>query len=326
MTGLLPPARLVRIRALAFVVVLGGAAMDCRCDDTPPAAVSAGAPEVGTGADAAGAKAVEPAPVDEGKAARLIRAVREGSARLVMLPPGKPDQLRNLEKGKAMLLAGDKETALAHFQAASQGPLTGARVSAMLALGDVHRDMGRPAESLALHEEAARVAPGVPEVQLQLSRAYSAVGRAADAERVVRQAVKLEPRLLAGWVDLGGLLVRAGRPQEAAEAYLSYEKYLFTLVRSLRDGEESDRLIAVDALSLARDDKAIQALLGRLDDPSAAVRAATAQALGDSASAVAADAIAAHLVSERSEEVRTALTQAAQRLRADLKPHPQDTP
>ena len=295
---------------LALVPAL--AVTGCRCaDDRTPAAADAGgaAAAASDRSDAAAARSA---------AARLARAVRAGNARLVSLPPGTPRQTRNLEQGKAMLQAGDKEAATAHFQAASHGPLTGARVSALLALGDVYREQDRLQECVAIHEEAARIAVGVPEVQLQLGRAYTAMGRLAKGEEALRRAVHLEPRLLAAWVDLGALLARSGRQEEAAQALLTYEKYLFDLVGRLRDGDEADRLAAVDALSLTSDDKAVEALTHTLADPSAQVRAAAAEALGDSAAVAAFTAIEAHLASERSEEVRTALRQAASRLRVDL--------
>lgn len=257
-----------------------------------------------------------PRPMADGKAARLIDAVRKGEARLTQLPVGTPKQLQNLEQGKSMLQAGDKEAAAAHFEAASYGGVTGARVSAMLALGDLERERGRTAETVRLHEQAADIAPGVPEVQLQLGRAYILVGRLKDAEQALTRAVKMEPRLLPAWVDLGALLAKAGRTEEAAKAYLTYEKYLFDLVKRLKAGDEADRLVAVDALSLAAvDDKATLALVEALADPASAVRAAAATALGDSGAPGAGKALALALASERSDEVRRAITQATARLR-----------
>lgn len=259
----------------------------------------------------------KPRPVADGKAARLIEAVRKGEARLTKLPPGTPKQLQNLEQGKAMLQAGDKDAAAAHFEAAAYGDVTGARVSALLALGDLERERGRTAETVRLHEQAGNIAPGVPEVQLQLGRAYLLVGRTNDAEEALRRAVKMEPRLLAGWIDLGALLARDGRQAEAAQAYLTYEKYLFDLVKRLKAGDEGDRLAAVDALSLAAgDDKAIEALAEALADPASTVRASAATALGDSGAPGAGAALTKALASERSEEVKLALTQASARLRA----------
>lgn len=283
----------------------------CRCADEPVPRPDAGRPR-----PVAKPKAQD----DQRSVARLARAVRAGNARLVSLPPGTPSQARNLEQGKALLQAGDKEAAQVHLQAAAQGPMTGARVSALLALGDIYREEGRMAESVAIHEDAARIAVGVPEVQLQLGRAYVAVGRQAQGEEALRRAVKLEPRLLAAWVDLGALLTRQGRGKDAAEAFLTYEKYLFALVEELRVGGEADRLAAVDALSLASDEQALEALVATLGDPADTVRAAAAEALGDSAAREALVAVEGHLKSERSEEVRTALRQSRHRLLATLTP------
>ncbi len=301
--------------ALGLLACLPG----CRQDTQPTANPKAEAAKAEKATKAKKATPPRPRrrPVADGKAARLIEAVRKGEARLTQLPEGTPKQLRNLEQGKAMLQAGDKEAAAAHFEAASYGDVTGARVSALLALGDLERERGRTAETVRLHEQAGNIAPGVPEVQLQLGRAYLLVGRTKDAEKALRQAVNMEPRLLAGWVDLGGLLAKTGRADEAARTYLKYEKYLFDLVRRLKAGDDSDRLVAVDALSLAAgDDKAVVALAEALSDPSAPVRAAAATALGDSGVPAAAPALATALTSERSEEVRRALTQASARLRA----------
>jgi len=297
--------------ALVLLALLQAGA--CRCQDEGDEL-----PVIVERVDAGKAKPAPVRPEEQRAAARLARAVRAGNARLVALPPGTPSQARNLQQGKALLQAGDKEAAQAHFQAATHGPVTGARVSALLALGDLYREQGRMGECVGTHEEAARIAVGVPEVQLQLGRAYVAAGRTAKGEEALRQAVKLEPRLLAAWVDLGTLLARVGRDAEAAKALLTYERYLFALVEELRVGGEADRLAAVDALALASDEKVVSALVSTLDDPSERVRAAAAEALGDSASTVAGEAIEGKLASERSEEVRTALMQARQRLRAAL--------
>ncbi len=300
----------MRRSALALAAVVGLAG--CRQETKPPVA------EPAPPAPVAEPAAPEPRrSVGDSKAARLIEAVRKGEARLTQLPPGTPEQARNLEQGKAMLQAGDKDSAAGHFEAAALGAVSGARVSALLALGDIERERGRSAETVRLHEQASAIAPGVPEVQLQLGRAYLLVGRSKDAEEALRRAVKVEPRLLAGWVELGSLLARNGRAEDAADAYLTYERYLFDLVKRLDAGGEEDRLIAVDALSLAASDtKAMTALVRALQDSSPAVRASAATALGDSGAPEAWPALRGALATERSPEVRRALVQAAHRREA----------
>jgi 4-amino-4-deoxy-L-arabinose transferase-like glycosyltransferase len=71
-------------------------------------------------------------------------------------------------------------------------------------------------------EDAVRLAPGWPEASLQLARTLGERGGPADLERaasILRGVIRRAPQEPAAWFELGILLVRQGRADEARRAW-----------------------------------------------------------------------------------------------------------
>jgi tetratricopeptide (TPR) repeat protein len=90
-------------------------------------------------------------------------------------------------------------------------------------LANVLRRLGRPAEADALAAEVVSQALALPErdtevLELQGWCEYE-LDRLVDAEDTFRRALDLDPELVAVRFDLALVLLCAGRPEEAVEAY-----------------------------------------------------------------------------------------------------------
>lgn len=234
------------------------------------------------------------------------------------LPPGTPEQERSLQVAKGLALSGSCQAAEPHLEAVLAGPLTGAKISALLILGDCYRSSGRLQDDIAVFERARDLVPGVPAVHAALGRAYLEVQRDDEAVKSLRRALQLEPALLGSYTDLSTALIRLGRHKEAAEVRTEYERTLEKLIRQLEQGSLDERRGAVDALALTDDEQAVRALGQALADEDGSVRILAASALSDSQSAAALEALRSRLQIERVPEVITAMRQALTALESAL--------
>lgn len=101
-----------------------------------------------------------------------------------------------------------------------------AEVNAALRSPQVHWDLGLVAgagddwpEAVRQFREAARLAPDLPVVRLNLGLALNRTGAARAALEQLAEAVRLDPRLAAAHFAMGTLYERSGRDQEAIERY-----------------------------------------------------------------------------------------------------------
>lgn len=70
-------------------------------------------------------------------------------------------------------------------------------------------------DPVAFYEDNRRVAPRSERAAMALMLQYKETGRAADAERLARELIVLNPRFGIGWRELAGLLVQRGAGEEA---------------------------------------------------------------------------------------------------------------
>lgn len=92
------------------------------------------------------------------------------------------------------------------------------RPEAALELASLLERSGRIEEAVARYEAVRRLAPRVVLTHLALGALHAREGRAADARRVLGEAIRVVPREAAPYVALARLILATGcdRPQEAA--------------------------------------------------------------------------------------------------------------
>ncbi len=86
-------------------------------------------------------------------------------------------------------------------------------------LASVLIDQGRPAEAEPLLREAIRLKPDYPDAYANLGVAYVVVGRSQDALPLFERAVALAPEYVAVWRNYGEALASVGRFADAARAF-----------------------------------------------------------------------------------------------------------
>jgi len=80
-------------------------------------------------------------------------------------------------------------------------------------------ELGDTTRPVRMLEELTRRAPGDAGVWRALGFVYGRLGRYDDAERALRGAIGLDPKLARAWRDLGVVLAARGKDAEAREAY-----------------------------------------------------------------------------------------------------------
>jgi tetratricopeptide (TPR) repeat protein/predicted Ser/Thr protein kinase len=89
----------------------------------------------------------------------------------------------------------------------------------LLALADVHRELGRLEEALAEYERALAQRPGYFEARLGRARALDAVGRGTEAEAALHEAIAQCPEDWRGYSSLGRLYFSRGEYARAVGAW-----------------------------------------------------------------------------------------------------------
>lgn len=109
--------------------------------------------------------------------------------------------------------------------AAAQPPDDGrARARVLIEKADAATAAGRDSEALTLLEEAARAAPGWPELMVNLAAARSEAGDYAGAAAAARAALALDSSLEGARFNLGLALLKAGDAAGAADALAPYRE------------------------------------------------------------------------------------------------------
>lgn len=248
------------------------------------------------------------------------------------LPPGTDGQIEYFELGKEALDKGDEQTALKHFLRASDGPVSGASVSAALAAANLHELRDRPDQAKAIFVRMVALAPGVPELRFAAARFFGSQRDTGRAIEGFEATIRHQPEFLPAYPLLAALWMQAGKNDAATQLLLTYETRLNAQLRRLKsvDVEPGDKRAIIDLLALVADERATQAMIKALEDPAPAVRLSAAGALGDDPSAEALTALAKAMLVEREPVVKQVMIAAARRARdaarADLKRTPPSTP
>src|SRR5262249_17532772 len=115
--------------------------------------------------------------------------------------------------GKTLQLQGQQEKAASAFQVALQH--NPKQADASLALAVIHDKQGKFAESAALYQSALAARPGNPEVYCSVGYSFYLQSRWAEAEMNLRQAIAIVPDHRRAHNNLGLVLARTGRPDNA---------------------------------------------------------------------------------------------------------------
>ncbi|MEO1268991.1 MAG: tetratricopeptide repeat protein [Myxococcota bacterium] len=162
-------------------------------------------------------------------------------------------------------------------------PLSGLKMTGVIALADFYMQGGEAARAVELLEGVLDKAPKTGEAQFVLARAYKESGKPRDAIQAYRVALQVEPLLLRAYVEIGGLQAELGDDETAQKSMLAYERAVYRYAKLLEaeDTHPSDKFKIIEAFSMLPDDRVMNALVLALDDPFRIIRLASAEALGE---------------------------------------------
>ena len=278
-----------------------------------------------------------PASVASAKSAASVAAPKSDAPGIppgtpTVLKPGSEGQIEYFELGKEALDKGDEQTALKHFLRASDGPVSGASVSAALAAANLHELRDRPDQAKAIFVRMVALAPGVPELRFAAARFFAGQRDTGRAIEGFQATIRHQPEFLPAYPLLAALWMQAGKNDDATELLLTYETKLNAQLRRLKAAEvhPNDKRAIIDLLALVGDERATQGLITALEDASPEVRLTAAGALGDDGSAEALEALAKAMLAEQEPIVKQVMIAAARRARdaarAELKAAPPSMP
>lgn len=119
--------------------------------------------------------------------------------------------------GRAYLAANNTVQAVAAFeQAIAVRP---DYPEAVLALAELNLRDGKPQQAASAIEGLLQKHPDVAPARILLARAYQALGRTDAAAAVVRDQIKLTPQSFEAYFDLGLMLRRENKAEEARQAF-----------------------------------------------------------------------------------------------------------
>ena len=233
------------------------------------------------------------------------------------LPGGTEEQLALMARAKSAFLSGRTEEAERLFKELSEtGPITGPRVSAYIALGQIYNESGRSDKAVKLYEGLARKVEDVPEVQIVVARSLAKQGETTKAIRAYRELLSKQPDYIFALIELAELYDKAGRDEKSAKTLYKYEQKIYAMSEQL--GQEKtpveQKLHVLDVFSMVSDDKAIDASVAALQDPSPAVRARAAVVLEQMGAAEAVDILKKVADKDPNQRVRLSAKTAARSL------------
>lgn len=235
------------------------------------------------------------------------------------LPDGTDRQRRLLAEAKSAFLKNDLEEAEPLFEkVVEKGPMSGARASAYIALGQIYVQTDRADRAIELLESVPEPGPKVVELRLVSARAYKKAGRIEEAIGEYESVVELQPNYIFVYPTLGGLYAEQGEEKKAAEIYLDYENRLESMARAVENPEDStpvDRVNALDFFSAIDDERAEEAVENALEDPVPDVRAKAAQTAAAMRIGSAKSKLEEMVEADESEGVRTAASAALETLK-----------
>jgi Tfp pilus assembly protein PilF len=146
----------------------------------------------------------------------LPAAARAEGAPADELPPRQAAEAC-LATGKALEQNGHEAEAAAEYERARQlgsaSPLIGRRLAVL------YDRLGEDARSLAEYEQTLKHQPRDADLLNDLGYFHYARGHWPEAERCLRQALEINPKLARAWVNLGLTLVKSGQTEAGLEAF-----------------------------------------------------------------------------------------------------------
>ncbi len=231
-----------------------------------------------------------------------------------------PEQEALMMEARTAFLTDDYETAEVAFrELARSEPVSGATVSATLALGQIFVETGRPQEALEFFEEVEENLEETPELLLVVARVYKDLGQPQQALQAYDTAYMARQDYLFILTEMAEILIQEGEEDRAAQLLLHYEERLAQMAVALGSPDQisvQQRAFVVEVFSMLHDERAHDALVMALDDPDAQVRLHAAVALGDLLVMEAEPRLRRLAVDDRSEEVRRAAREAIQTLQS----------
>lgn len=146
----------------------------------------------------------------------------------------------------ALTHAGELDLALEHFRQVLQ--YAPKHMESLVNIGGIHLSRGEADQALRAFTTALSVWD-VPLVRANLAVAYIQLGQMAEAERHLRQALEMDPRLPDALTNLGSVLLRQERYEESAE-------FSRRAVESNADFAMAHNNLALALLALDQEDEA----------------------------------------------------------------------
>jgi tetratricopeptide (TPR) repeat protein len=245
------------------------------------------------------------------------------------LPKGTEEQMSLLARAKSAFLSGRMDEAERLFKLLSEtGPITGPRVSAYIALGQIYNESGRAEEAVELYEGLAEKVDDVPEVQIVVARSLAKQGETTKAIEAYRKLLSKQPDYIFALIELAELYDKAGRDEKSAKTLYKYEQKIYAMSEQLGKKETpvQQKLHILDVFSMVSDDKAIDASVAALKNPSPAVRAKAAVVLEQMGAVEAVDILKAVADKDPNPRVRLSAKTAAKTLSKSQVPDKQIGP
>ncbi len=231
------------------------------------------------------------------------------------LAPGTDAQQAAIARASEKLNAGDLDGALMHYAEAMTGPVTGTSVSAGLGAANLFEARKEGARARQVYEKLlADAGKQSPEVQFAAARFLAGQGESERAIAGFRAAVEMQPDFLPAYPPLGGLLVQAGRNEEAARHMLQYEVRLNQQIRVVRSTAPLQaRLSVMDLLATLDDERVGRVMVELLHSPSKEMRISAAGAIADAPTPGALEALRTAAEIETLPFVKRVLSEAVKR-------------
>ncbi|MFB6352212.1 MAG: HEAT repeat domain-containing protein [Bradymonadaceae bacterium] len=245
------------------------------------------------------------------------------------LKPGTKKQKKLLSKAKKAFLSDDFRAAEPIFKKVlDQGPMTGTKMSAYIALAEIYLELGEAGKAIELLERIPEPGKQVVEVRLMLARAYASRDELREAVDEYAKVLELQPNYLFAYPPLGALYAEMGEKKKAAELYLQYENRLTELTRTLEKPDQSkavNRINILDILASSSDQRVVDAVLTALSDPKPRVRAKAAHTAAELKAITAKSTLKKMVDNDEDKYVRKAAASALQRLKKVKTPPERET-
>src|SRR5690554_5761113 len=196
------------------------------CDPSgPPKASKAGSEA--TTPEAAPTKTVQPDPPAQAD------APQSGPAVPGLAEATDTQQMLLLEAKKAFLTDDIGRGGALFDTLVKSKPVSGAQVSAVIALAQIYNETGRPDEAVRLYDELSEEVSGLPETQLAIARAYTDLAPNERAISAYQKPPATQPDPLLTQPELGNLHAQTGQNDAAAHAIYAYQQQIYKMATQL---------------------------------------------------------------------------------------------